>query len=172
MTTTAPAATGHRQTRNGAEYVVFTRTFRAPIEAVWAAVTEPGRLERWIGTWTGDPASGEVSFRMTAEGEDVPAETYYIDVCDEPRRLVTRSWSADDPETVWRLELDLAEADGVTTLTFAQAMDDPKMAENVGPGWDYYLDRLVAAEDGGDVTAISFDDYYPGFADHYRGEFS
>ena len=27
-----------------------TRTFPAPIEDVWAAVTEPERLERWIGT--------------------------------------------------------------------------------------------------------------------------
>ena len=26
-------------------------TFRAPIEDVWAAVTEPERLARWIGTW-------------------------------------------------------------------------------------------------------------------------
>jgi uncharacterized protein YndB with AHSA1/START domain len=174
MTTTpiTPAATGRRDERGGAGYVVYTRRFRAPIDDVWAAVTEPARLERWIGTWTGDPASGEVSFRMTAEGDDVPAEPYHIDVCEPPRRLVTRSWSADDPDTIWRLELDLAETDGVTTLTFAQAMHDPKFAESVGPGWDYYLDRLVTAETGGDVSAISFDDYYPRFADRYRAQFS
>jgi len=44
------------------------------------------------------------------------------------------------------------------------------LAESVGPGWDYYLDRLVAAETGGDLTAIDFDDYYPAFAAHYRAE--
>lgn len=167
-----PAATGRREARDGSDFVVYTRTFRAPIDDVWAAVTEPSRLERWIGTWSGDPASGQVSFRMTAEGEDVPEETYHVDVCEAPHRLVTRSWSAEDPDTVWRLELDLVEAAGVTTLTFAQAMQDPKTAESVGPGWDYYLDRLVAAEGGGDVAAISFDDYYPRFAEHYSGEFS
>ncbi len=43
--------------------------------------------------------------------------------------------------------LDLAEVDGVTTLTFGQSLPDPAWAESVGPGWDYYLDRLVAAED-------------------------
>ncbi|MDQ4052855.1 MAG: polyketide cyclase, partial [Actinomycetota bacterium] len=55
MTTTpiTPAATGRREERGGAGYVVYTRTFRAPIDDVWAAVTEPARLERWIGTWTG-----------------------------------------------------------------------------------------------------------------------
>ena len=35
-----------------------TRTFHAPIDDVWAAVTEPERLARWLGTWTGDPATG------------------------------------------------------------------------------------------------------------------
>ena len=42
---------------------------RRPIESVWAAVTEPERLARWIGTWTGDPASGQVDFRMLFEGQ-------------------------------------------------------------------------------------------------------
>lgn len=61
------AASGRREVREGTDYIVLTRTFRAPIQDVWAAVTEPQRLERWIGTWTGDPESGEVTFRMTAE---------------------------------------------------------------------------------------------------------
>lgn len=163
--------TGRREDRGGTSYVAYTRTFAAPIEDVWAAVTEPGRLERWIGTWSGDPASGEVAFRMTAEGEDAPEERFQIDVCEPPRRLVTRSRSGDDP-TVWQLELDLAEADGVTTLTFAQVMADADLAENVGPGWDYYLDRLVAAEAGQPVSGIVWDDYYPAQAGFYRSAFS
>lgn len=85
-------ASGYREHRDGLDYVVFERTFRAPIWDVWAAVTEPDRLERWVGTWTGDPASGEVVFRMTAEGEDVAPETYRIEVCEPPRHLRTRSW--------------------------------------------------------------------------------
>lgn len=163
--------TGRRGSRDGSSYVVYTREFEAPIEDVWAAVTEPARLERWIGTWSGDPASGQVDFRMTAEGDDVGVEVYRIDVCEPPRRLRTRSQTPGD-EFVWRLELDLAEEGGVTTLTFAQAMDDPELASSVGPGWDYYLDRLVAAEAGGDVASVDFDDYYPRHGDHYRAEFS
>ena len=45
-----------------------TREFRAPIEDVWAAVTEPDRLARWIGSWAGDPESGRVQFLMLFEG--------------------------------------------------------------------------------------------------------
>jgi len=163
--------TGRREIRNGAGYVVYTREFRAPVADVWAAVTEPERLVRWIGTWSGDPRSGHVDFKMTAEGEDVAVQIYRIDVCEPPRQLCVRSQIPGD-DWVWRLELDLAELDGVTTLTFAQVMDDPDVAENVGPGWDYYLDRLAAAESGLDVATVVWDDYYPAQADHYRALFS
>jgi len=163
--------TGRRESRDGTSYVVYTRTFQAPIEDVWAAVTEPRRLERWIGTWSGDPASGSVEFQMTAESEDAAAETHRIDVCDPPRRLATRS-QAPGQDIVWRLELDLAEEAGTTTLTFAQAMDDPELASSVGPGWEYYLDRLVAAETGGDVASVDFGDYHPQQSEHYRSAFS
>jgi uncharacterized protein YndB with AHSA1/START domain len=38
-------ATGRKDERDPS-WVVFSRTFRAPVEDVWAAVTEPDRLER------------------------------------------------------------------------------------------------------------------------------
>ena len=67
-----PTTSGRRDERE-AGWVVLPRTFRMPRDEVWKAITEPERLERWIGTWSGDPAEGRVSFRMTAEGEDIPA---------------------------------------------------------------------------------------------------
>jgi uncharacterized protein YndB with AHSA1/START domain len=126
------AASGRREVREGTDYIVLTRTFRAPIQDVWAAVTEPQRLERWIGTWTGDPESGEVTFRMTAEGEDVEPETYRIEVCDPPRRLRTNSLTQGPEGQEWLLDLQLSEDDGTTTLTFARAEADyfPAMAEH------------------------------------------
>ncbi|NPD03578.1 SRPBCC family protein [Nocardioides sp. zg-1308] len=166
--TTAPHPTGRREERDGETFLVFERTFRAPIDDVWAAVTESDRLARWIGVWAGDPAAGSVAFRMTAEGDDVPEETIWVDECVPPRRLVMRSAQPDDAARLWVWQVDLAEADGVTTLTFAQGVTDTVLAESVGPGWDYYLDRLVAAETGADLTAIDFDDYYPAFQAHYR----
>ncbi len=162
--------TGRCQDRDGTRFLVFERRFAAPIDDVWAAVTEPERLVRWIGTWTGDPASGEIAFRMTAEGDDVPEETILIDVCHEPTRLVMRSARPDDHELLWTWHLDLRESASGTTLTFAQEAVDPTLAESVGPGWDYYLDRMVAAETGADPAAVDFDDYYPALAAHYRAE--
>jgi len=175
MTTThSPSATGRREERDGTAYLVFERTFRAPIGDVWAAVTDSDRLVRWIGHWSGDPTSGEVSFWMTAEAQDAPEETIHIDECAAPRRLVMRSARPDDHSLEWRWQLDLDESDGVTTLTFAQEVADATLAEGVGPGWDYYLDRLVAAETGddlaADLAAIDFDDYFPALSEHYRRE--
>ena len=169
-THTTPTATGRKGERDGTAYVVFERTFKAPIADVWAAVTESDRLSRWIGNWSGDPKSGSISFFMTAEAEDAPAETIWIDECVEPTRLVMRSARPDDHSEVWSWQIDLAESGGVTTLTFAQEVCDVVLAESVGPGWDYYLDRMVAAETDGDLSAIDFDDYYPEFAAYYRAE--
>jgi uncharacterized protein YndB with AHSA1/START domain len=165
-------ATGRKELRHGDTFLVMTREFRAPIEDVWAAVTESDRLARWIGTWSGDPAAGKVLFQMTYEGDDVPSEEFVIDECDAPHRLaITTDATYYEQQVTWHLELDLAESDGVTTLTFAQSVPDPAMAHDVGPGWDYYLDRMVAAETGGDAAAIVFDDYYPALSGHYKDEF-
>jgi len=146
--------------------LVIVREFAAPIEDVWASVTEPERMERWIGTFSGDPASGSVQFRMTAEGADAPAEEVEILACEPPRLLdvLTRT-----PDGQWHLRVALAEADGRTVLTFTQPEIDPTQAESVGPGWEYYLDRLGAALTGDDVAAIDFErDYYPAMLEHYR----
>ena len=61
----------------------------------------------------------------------------------------------------------LSESAGVTTATLTQIISDPKMIENTGPGWEYYLDRLVAAQAGADPSTIDFADYYPAQRDYY-----
>ena len=47
MTTTP---TGRLVPAAGGSALVVSRTFRAPIEDVWASVTEPDRTARWFGT--------------------------------------------------------------------------------------------------------------------------
>ncbi|MCH1868132.1 SRPBCC domain-containing protein [Nocardioides sp. CFH 31398] len=159
-------ATGRRERRGEDDWIVMERRFTAGADDVWAALTDPERMRRWIGTWTGDPADGHVRFLMLAEGDDVPAETMWIDECDPPRRLRLRS-EVPGEDVVWRIEVDLLERDGVTTLRFAQDVPRAGLAESVGPGWEYYLDRLVAAETGGDVDAVDFDTYYPALSPAY-----
>ena len=155
------------RTADGNAVLVLTRDFAAAADDVWAAITESDRLARWIGTFSGDPATGCVLFQMNAEGEATP-EAMEIDECDPPRLLAVTSHSGSN---TWRLRLRLTDIEGGTRLTFTQPGIDPVEAENIGPGWEYYLDRLAAAESGADVAAIDFDrDYYPAMLEYYRGQ--
>ena len=174
--------TGRRETRDGTDVLVLERTYRADLADVWAACTDPIRLQRWIGTWTGDPADGAITFRMTAEGEDAPPEIYDVEACEPPRRFALRSREAhpfsedgSGPRVHWALRLELAEASGITTLTFVQSLAAGSltvdMVSSVGPGWEYYLDRLTAHLRGTDVDAVDWKDYEPG-STYYRTLFT
>jgi len=55
-----------------------------------------------------------------------------------------------------------------TTLTFGQRLNPGEEVGSIGPGWEYYLDRLVAAHDGKDVATVVWDDYYPALKDAYQ----
>lgn len=174
--------TGRRETADQQDILVLERRFAAGIAAVWAAVTDPAHLQRWIGTWSGDPASGSVVFRMTSEGDDVPDQIWDIERCDPPRRLDVRTREAtpfsedgSGERVHWVLRLELVETAGETMLTFVQALADgplgTDMAASVGPGWEYYLDRLVAAMSGADVADLEWAAYEPMSA-AYRELFS
>jgi len=174
--------TGRREQRDGRTLLVIERRLRAPIADVWAACTEPARMERWIGTWSGDPADGWVSFRMTAEGDDAPAEEMDVLACGPPHRFAVRgrepqpfSEDGSGQTAVWEMELELTEADGVTSLRFVQVLapgaTGVEMAASVGPGWEYYLDRLRAVLTGEDVAAVDWE-AYAGGSRHYREHFA
>ena len=148
----------------------LTRRFRTPIDDVWAAMTESDRLESWIGRWEGDPSTGRVDFFMTAEGqgEDVPAEEYRITECSPPHRFAGETAVGEER---WLLRFELSEADGMTTLVFAQALGTDDLGTDdlgsVGPGWEYYLDRLAAVLEGSDAAGIQWDAYFPAMRDYY-----
>lgn len=133
----------------------FVRTFDTTIDDLWSALVDSERTARWFGSWTGDPATGEVELVMTAEDDDTP-QTIEIVECDPPHRLIVISPSPDGP---WRLSAELsAGADDTTTLVFSHRMAEPYDASGIGPGWHYYLDRLTAVVTG-DPVPEDFDDY-------------
>jgi uncharacterized protein YndB with AHSA1/START domain len=163
-----PAPTGRLEPRTDGRPggdVVFERTFRAPAAEIWAAVTHPERLERWIGTWQGRPSTGRVTFTMTAEDGAEPEEVR-IERCEEPSILTVAFRVAD---TAWRVSLRLAESDGTTTLALVHHLQPGDDLPSYGPGWEYYLDRLVAVETSRVAAdTVSFDDYYPAQAAYYE----
>lgn len=157
---TTPRASGYLAP-SGA--VVFPRRLPLSREDAWAAVTDPARTARWIGSWSGDPASGTVEMTMSAE-EGSPAESVAVLRCEAPDLVVVRI----GPDG-WVITVRIEGDDDEVTISLEQDIADADAASGIGPGWDFYLDRLVEAEAGRDPEALRFSpDYHPALADHYR----
>ena len=105
------------QNADGNELVV-SRTFRAPIEDVWASVTEPDRTARWFGTWKGDAAPGRMIKVQMGFEDQAPWLDKRIDVCDPPRRLALSNESGN-----MRIELLLSHGEGETELRLVHHLD-------------------------------------------------
>jgi uncharacterized protein YndB with AHSA1/START domain len=142
--------------------LVIVRTFRAPIEDVWASITEPERTARWFGHWTGEPGPGRTIRYTMAFEADGPAAEMRIEACERPRHLSVRALNDYGD---WHLEAHLSETDGVTELRFVQHLEEGTGVGDVGPGWEYYLDNLVASRTGDALP--KFDDYYPSQKQYY-----
>lgn len=151
---------------DGHPNLVILRRFRATADEVWRELTESERLERWIGRWEGDPKTGHVTFFMTAEGQEPEPEEYTILECDRPRRF---AGDTSQGEGSWHLWFELAEeTPGDTVLTFGQRLNPGEDVGSIGPGWEYYLDRLVAAQAGLDADDVRWDDYFPALQAPYE----
>ncbi|WP_436533652.1 SRPBCC family protein [Actinoplanes sp. HUAS TT8] len=143
--------------------LVLTRTFRAGIDDVWASLTEPERTARWFGPWEGDAGPGRTIKVQMVQEEGKPWFDMTVDACEPPARLAV---SAGEDDGRWFLEMVLIESAGVTELTFTQHLTSTDGIGEVGPGWEFYLDALVAARDG--IPMPSFDDYYPSMKEHFE----
>ena len=138
----------------------FVRTYDTSAADVWSAVTDPERLGRWFGTWSGDPATGTVQLQMV---EATTPQDAKIVECSPPHRLAIETLSPDGP---WPLSVSLTEHAGRTTLVFTHRLAEPYDASSIGPGWHYYLDRLGAVVDVKPVPE-DFEEYFPVLAQAY-----
>ncbi|MFI6498172.1 SRPBCC family protein [Nonomuraea typhae] len=143
--------------------LVFTRTFRAPIDDVWASLTESERTARWFGPWEGEAGPGRTIKVQMVHEDQAPWADMRIDACEPPHRL---SLFSLDEHGAWRLEVLLSESGGTTRLEFVHHLETEDNLGDVGPGWEYYLDMLVAARDGSPLPA--FDAYYPAMKAYFE----
>lgn len=145
--------------------LVLTRAFAAPVAEVWRELTDSTRLQRWIGRWEGDPRSGHIQFFMTAEDEHGPGEEYTILECNPPHRFAGDTSAASGS---WHLWFELAARGESTVLIFGQRLNPGEDVGEIGPGWEYYLDRLMAVHDGRDAATVVWDDYFPAMQPAYE----
>lgn len=141
--------------------LVLTRRFEASIEDVWTSITQSESTARWYGSWTGTPGAGKtIKIKMAFE-KDTPESEAHIDACEPPRRLALST------EGEWgvKIEITLTQTGSTTELRFVHHLSNAKLARDMGPGWEYYLDNLVAARTGEKLP--TFDEYSPSMQAHY-----
>lgn len=147
--------------------LTIERRVDADAIAVWPFLSESRELGQWFGTYAGDPDTGEVILQMTAEEGDATSTVHILD-CQAPEHLAVETH--DEHGTI-SLEVELVDGGHApgsgTTVRFTQH-DLPLAAlPDMGAGWEWYLDRLVAAIEGGAMP--DWDDYYPALRDQYAG---
>jgi uncharacterized protein YndB with AHSA1/START domain len=143
--------------------LTLSRAFDAQPAELWPWLTDSGLLQKWIGTWSGSAGVGKtIAFVMTAEGDEPDLVT--ILGCDPPRYLVLELGAPGGG--TWRLALTLIQQDAHTTLTLQHYLHPSDVLVEIGPGWDYYLDRLAAARSGGEMP--SWEEYYPTLSGYYE----
>lgn len=158
--------TGVLQVRSGADAIVFTRTFDVSAEQVWAMISRSELTARWFGTFAGDPAEGHVMVSMNAEGDDNTTPIRYsVDRCEPPRLLQVSSFTDVGD---WDLELRVEPVGADSMLALGHLVTDPASIDSIGPGWEYYLDRLAAVVAGADPEAVDWADYFPAMQPYYR----
>jgi uncharacterized protein YndB with AHSA1/START domain len=122
-----------------ARTVTLSRTYDAPLDDVWGAVTDPERIPRWFLPVSGElRVGGRYALRGNASGT--------IESC-EPPRSYTATWEFGG-EVSW-IELRLvAEHENRTRLVLEHIahVDDERWAQfgpgAVGVGWDMALSAL------------------------------
>ncbi len=144
--------------------LILTRSFKAPIQDVWASVTESARTERWFGKWEGDgKPGGAIRIKMVFEKGDAWMNAV-INTCEAPHHLELTSSGPHGSH----LELRLREDHGVTVLEFVHHLKDRGGVGDYGPGWEYYLDNLVASRE--DAALPTFEEYYPSQKAYYLAQ--
>ncbi len=99
MTGSAPAGTrilGSLGSADGKGTVRMQDRFSTDIDDMWSALTDPGRLSRWLGEVSGDlRLGGEFRAHFFSSGWE---GTGRVEACEAPRRLLVRTVGTDEPD--------------------------------------------------------------------------
>ncbi len=130
----------------------FVRRLAHPIDAVWAAITDPDQRARWFGATVIDPRAGG-TIETDPSDPPVPAAAKHMSgriLVWEPPHVLEHEWrQAIVEDGVVRYEL---EADGdATILTFTHSGLSLRNAQGFIPGSHAFLDILAAYLDGAEL---------------------
>jgi uncharacterized protein YndB with AHSA1/START domain len=124
----------------------------APPATVFAFLTDPEKIVRWMGTEASmEPHSGGIYLvNVTATSL---ARGRFIEVIPVHRLAYSFGWDGrpNVPPESSLIEIDLLDRDGGTLLRLTHSgLPDAQECANHEEGWTHYLGRLGVAAAGGD----------------------
>jgi uncharacterized protein YndB with AHSA1/START domain len=143
---TSNAAAGNRivgtlRTADGKGVVRMEDRFDTDIDDLWSALTDPGRLARWLGEFEGDlRLGGEFRARFFASGWE---GTGRVDACEPPRHLLVTT-SQDRQAEEHAIEATLT-ADGDHAILILEERGMPvNLLAAYGAGIQVHIEDLAA----------------------------
>jgi len=143
---TSNAAAGNRivgtlRTTDGKGAVRMEDRFDTDIDDLWSALTDPGRLARWLGEFEGDlRLGGEFRARFFASGWE---GTGRVDVCEPSRYLLVMT--RDDRQAEEHAIEATLTADGDHTILILEERGMPvNLLAAYGAGIQVHIEDLAA----------------------------
>lgn len=142
---------GRLGTRKGTGVVHVEDRFDTDIDDLWSALTEPGRLARWLGEVEGDLwIGGQFHARFFASGW---VGTGRVVACEPPRRLVVLTTETGEEEEHEMEAMLTADGDHAVLVIEERGMPLDQRAA-YGAGLQVHLEDLAAhLEDRGPCDA-------------------
>jgi uncharacterized protein YndB with AHSA1/START domain len=134
------------------EILTQVLTIRAPARIVYELLTDAHQFAEWMAVeaelepWP----DGRVRWRH-ANGD--ACQGRFVELVPHERVVFTYGWERAEvgiPPGSTTVEIDLTEADGVTTLRLTHRGLSAPAAEAHTIGWRHYLERLSVRAEGGD----------------------
>ncbi|HEY7282383.1 MAG TPA: SRPBCC domain-containing protein [Actinomycetota bacterium] len=145
-TARGPRILGSLRAEGGTGIVRIEDRFDTDIDGLWSALTDPGRLLRWLGEVEGDlRPGGEFRARYFASGWE---GTVRVEACEPPRRLLLLTRSEDQPDGVVEVTLT---PDGDQTILVIEDRGVPlEQIAAYGAGDQIHVEDLAAYLAGGE----------------------
>lgn len=153
----------------GAAFLLeYGDVYPTDVDDLWAAITTPERLARWMTNYTGDLRLGGRWAAVAADGSEWGVGE--VTACDPPRSFTT-TWQAP-PDPPSEVTVTLEEVEGGTRLELRHS---GVTSNFYGAGWHVYFEHLLrhVAEGGADVAdEAAWDVRFAELRDHYAERFA
>jgi uncharacterized protein YndB with AHSA1/START domain len=154
---------GSLRSADGKGIVRMEDRFDTDIDDLWSALTDPGRLARWIGDVEGDlRLGGEFRARFFASGWE---GTGRVEACEPPHRLLLLTQDPDEPYELV-IEATLTADSDQTVLVIEERGMPLDLLAAYGAGIQVHVEDLavhIAGDERSDDAEARWEQLLPAY---------